>query len=99
MVEAGFEDRVMFGTDQLRVAEADGLRRSSVIQNAELPHAAAEARHPLQQRRAVFKIGWKIGVLPFWVRIRVPWPFRKPLSDLKLSRFAASIRMRGTRSK
>lgn len=46
IVEAGFEDRVMFGTDQMiwpkLMATSIG-----VIQNADLSDAAAEARHPL----------------------------------------------------
>ena len=52
LVEAGFEDRVMFGTDQLvwpKLMEL--LDRGD--RSRELSHAAAEARHPLQQRGAL----------------------------------------------
>ena len=46
LVDAGFEDRVMFGTDQIRVAEADGLLDQHYPERG-LPDAGAETRHPL----------------------------------------------------
>ena len=52
IVEAGFQDRIMFGTDQLVWPK---LMETSIAgdRSRQLPHAAAEARHPLQQRRAL----------------------------------------------
>ena len=52
LVDAGFEDRVMFGTDQLVWPK---LMAYSIRHHPErrLPDVRAEARHPLQQRGAL----------------------------------------------
>ena len=44
LVDAGFEDRVMFGTDQSALAEADG-HFDQHHPECRLPYTAAEARH------------------------------------------------------
>ena len=51
IVEAGFEDRVMFGTDQMYWPPTDGDfdQRNA---KCRLPDPAAKARHTLQQCRA-----------------------------------------------
>ena len=49
LVDAGFEDRVMFGTDQMDWPKLMAYS-ISIIQNADYLTPRAEARHPLQQR-------------------------------------------------
>ena len=49
LVDAGFEDRVMFGTDQLIWPKLMAYS-ISIIQNADYLTPQQKARHPLQQR-------------------------------------------------
>jgi predicted TIM-barrel fold metal-dependent hydrolase len=56
LVDAGFEDRVMFGTDLIDLAQADGLFDQHHSERR-LPDAPTETRHPVQQRCAILENG------------------------------------------
>jgi uncharacterized protein len=60
LVDAGFEDRVMFGTDQ-RIWPKLMAYSISIIQNADCLTPPTEARHPVQQRRAILEDAYCSG--------------------------------------